>query len=216
MENPGFTNNLKILSNTKASGPQFTAFLRQINSIPDAPHVHCKAIAYKNGTDRRNWAGCLPEDSHSRSTISEFWKEAKQEKKVWLGCFTTTTESTVRHDWDKLVWYVWGVAVIKATEGRGKHIIIWDCDPRTTHNAEGELQRQKNIMFGFQKNFIAYAKKNCLISGLWYNTDNSKSGENKCLRYTLEWILDMALIGDVAFQGKDDLRIQKCVLLSRL
>ena len=106
--------------------------------------------------------------------------------------------------------------MIKATEGRGKHIIIWDCNSRTTHNAEGELQRQKNIMFGFQKNFIAYAKKNCVISGLWYNTDNSKSGDNKYLRYTLEWILDMALIGDIAFQGKDDLRIQKCVLLSQL
>ena len=117
MENPGFKNYLKILSNTKALGSQFTVFLRQINSIPDAPYVYCKAIAYKNGTDRRNWAGCLPEDSHSRSTISEFWKEAKQEKKVWLGYFTTTTESTVRPDWDKVVWHMWGVAVIKATEG---------------------------------------------------------------------------------------------------
>jgi hypothetical protein len=71
-------------------------------------------------------------------------------------------------------------------------------------------------MFGFQKNFIAYAKKNCLVSGIWYNTDSSKSGRNKCLKYTLEWILEMASIGDVPFQGKDDIRVRDCVLLSQL
>jgi hypothetical protein len=128
MGNPVFPN-LKIPSNPKASGSQFTIFLVQVDSLLDTPYVYRKAIAYKDGTDRRNWAGCLPEDSQSRSTISEFWKEAKQEKKVWLGYFSTTTESTVQPDWDKLVWHVWGVAVIGSKEGRGKHIIIWDCDP---------------------------------------------------------------------------------------
>jgi hypothetical protein len=111
---------------------------------------------------------------------------------------------------------VWGVAVIKAMENQGNHIIIWDCDPRTTYNEEGELQRQKDITFGFQKNLVAYAKENCSLSGLWYNTDTSKSEENKCLGHTLKWILEMSSVGDLPFQNKDDSRVQNCVLLSRL
>ena len=210
-----FMNHLKVPADPKTLGPEFTAFLGQFSGIPDIPYIHSKAIAYRNAGDRRNWAGHLPEDPQSRSTFSEFWKEPKQGKRVWLGCFTTTTENTVRPDWDKLVWHVWGVAVIR-TEGRGKHLIIWDCDPQATYNKDGELRRRKDIMFGFQKDLITYAKTHCSLSGVWYNVDCSKSGEDKCLAHTLEWIQEMALMGDLPFGGENDLRVQNCVLLSRV
>ena len=122
---PDILNNFEILSDAETFGPEFTIFLKKLNDIPDAPYIHKKAIAYCNSNDRRNWAGNLPEDPQSRSTISEFWKDPKQRKKVWLGCFITTTETTVQPNWNKLVWHVWGVAVIKAMENQGKHIIYY-------------------------------------------------------------------------------------------
>lgn len=213
MENYNFTNSL---IDPKTLGPDFTALLGQFSNILDTPHIHSKAIAYRHAGNRRNWAGHLPEDPQSRSTFSEFWNEPKQGKRVWLGCFTTTTENTVRPDWDELVWHVWGAAVIKAAEGRGKHLIIWDCDPHATHDEDGQLRRRRDIMFGFQKDLAAYVKKHCSISGVWYNADSSKSGEDKCLAHTLDWIQEMVAAGDLPFEGENDPRVQNCVLLSRL
>jgi hypothetical protein len=213
MENYNFTNSP---TDPKTLGPEFTALLRQFSNIPDIPHIHSKAIAYRHAGNRRNWAGHLPEDPHSRSTFSEFWNEPKQGRRVWLGCFTTTTENTVRPDWDELVWHVWGAAVIGAAEGRGKHLIIWDCDPRATYDEDRQLRRRRDIMFGFQKDLAAYAKAHCSLSGVWYNVDSSKSGEDKCLAHTLEWIQEMVAAGDLPFEGENDPRVRNCVLLSRL
>ena len=217
METNSFTNYLLVpLKGNKASGPEFTAFLVQLSGIPNIPYVHDKAIAYRHARNRRNWARHLPEDPQSRSTFIEFWNQPKQGRKVWLGCFTTTTENTVCPDWDELIWHVWGAAVIETTEGQGKHLIIWDCDPSATHDEEGQLIRQKDIMFGFQKDLVAYARAHCSLSEVWYNVDSSKSGEDKCLVRTLEWIQEMVSFGDLPFKGKSDLRVQNCVLLSRL
>jgi hypothetical protein len=91
--------------------------------------------------------------------------------------------------------------VIGTAEGQGKHLIIWDCEPSTTHDEEGRLRQQKNIMFGFQKDLVAYARAHCSLSGVWYNVDSSKSGEDKCLVHTLEWIQEMVSFGDLPFKG---------------
>jgi len=71
-------------------------------------------------------------------------------------------------------------------------------------------------MFGFQKDLAAYAKARCSLSGMWYNVDNSKSGKDNCLVHTLKWIQEIALMGDLPFEGENDPWVQNCVLLSRL
>ena len=198
-------------------GLEFTPFLEQFSKQLNAPYVYKKAIAYRHSTDRAKWAPHLPkeEDPQSRSTFSEFWTEKKDGKKAWLGCFTTTTENTVRPDWDDQIWHVWGVAVIASQQGHGKHVIIWDCDPRPTIDEGGELRRQRDIMFGFQRDFVKFAEKAARIRGVWYNVDTSKSRQDQCLVHTLEWIQDMVSKGDVPFNEGGDTRVENCILLSR-
>ena len=89
-------------------GLEFILFLEQFGKQFNALYVYKKAIAYQHGTDKANQAPYLPkeEDPQSRSTFSEFWTKKKDRKKVWLGCFTTTTENTIQPNWDNLTWYI--------------------------------------------------------------------------------------------------------------
>lgn len=45
--------------------------------------------------------------------------------------------------------------------------------------------------------------------GVWYNTDMSLCGQDKCLSHTLDWIVEMVKGGDIALED-GDARLEGC------
>ena len=62
-----------------------------------------------------------------------------------------------------------------------------------------------------QYQFLKVAQRERQISTLWYNVDLSKSNQDLCLRYTLEWLLQVFDIGDKPWLGDTDPRVKDCI-----
>ncbi|OJD32320.1 uncharacterized protein BKCO1_3900098 [Diplodia corticola] len=193
----------------KAPAPEFYAFLEQFEGYPGGPFVYGRPVAFHTGTDRVNWTPYLL-DANEMSTFAEFWKGKKHGKRTWLGLFTTIVESTVAANWWDQVWHCWGVAVITGSKGRGKHLLIYDCDPVP----DAASKRRRDVLLGYQQRLVAFAEAQATLLGVWYNTDDSGTGQNRCVTHTCEWIKRMVMSGDRPLED-DDERIQNYIRLDR-
>lgn len=219
--------------NPDSSPAKIAAILNQFFTNFDAPYVHPQLITFPTDTDRANWSKSLPSgDAGLRDTFSTWWCSPKYSKSTWIGLFSTWTSSYIGdRDWDKRPWHVWGAAAIKSQKGRGKYLIIWDCDPRSPYNEEGEehhTKRPQDFMLGTQVKLLNFLqrcnngrKARAQINAVFYNIDTSLSGQDKCLEHTMRWVVRMTEFGDSPFKGFDhngnslDPRTQECLQIPR-
>lgn len=125
--------------NPDSSPAKIAAILNQFSTNFNAPYVHHRLVTFPTDIDCANWLSSLPSgDADLRDTFSSWWCSPKHGKSTWIGLFSTWTSSYVGDsNWDKRSWHVWGVAAIKSQKGRGKYLIIWDCDPRSPYTTSG-------------------------------------------------------------------------------
>lgn len=145
----------EIAKNPAVSLLQIAEFLKSLHSMPRAPNIHPHPVAFPTEIDRANWSDSLPPgDAINRHTYSSWWCAPKFRKHTWVALFTTWTASYIGDpDWDNQPWHVWGAAAIGSQKGRGKYIIIWDCDPRSPYTPVGSQHRTKQpkeFMLGTQ------------------------------------------------------------------
>ncbi|KAJ5552093.1 hypothetical protein N7494_001471 [Penicillium frequentans] len=114
-------------------------------------------------------------------------------------------------------------ALLKPQSGRGKYLIIWDCDPKNPFDADGiTIKRPHEFLLSAQNKLLeALRKCKAKLNGLFYQIDRSQAGQNQCLQHTCEWVQRMVQSGDGPFQGFDeqgqslDPRTKDCVFTKR-
>jgi hypothetical protein len=187
--------------------PELARWLQQFTAQPDAPDVHPYPISFYEGSDRRNWLDSLPGEDSQRHTFSEWWNARHEGKKVWIGLFSTPTANWIQDpEWDSRPWHVWGAAVLHPESGQGKYIIIWDCDPKEPFNIDGTMKRHKSFLLTPQYKLIQWLRRTrgVKVLGVFYHVDQSRSGQDRCLQHTCDWIQRMVEFGNNCFQGWDE------------
>lgn len=229
------TPRLKLPRNPEILAPRLSRYLRKYNKYPNAPSVHPSPISFPTGQQKTNWASALPDGNH-RDTYAVWWRSPKHNKACWLGCFSTWTSSWVGDPkWDSRPWHAWAVAVLKMQDGRGKCIIIYDCDPRIPsggyryrykHNKRSRVisVRPRRFLLPVQAKLIEYLRmrENVPVRAVFYSTGTRRAGRNRCLYYTMRWMRKMVRFGDKPFLGFDkegrslDPRTKRCALFDSL
>jgi hypothetical protein len=183
-------------------------------------------VSFAAAANKRSWALSMP-DAAGRSTYAEFWTARKDGKKTWLALFSTPASNWVRNNrhsaWQDEPWHCWAIAVVAPSaaehRGAGKHVVVWDCDP-DDKILEGVVGRGTTAsardMKSTQRAFVEWVRANKARNvQLWYNTDNSASGQDRCLELAMGRLDEWAAVGDREFQGADDVRIRGCVKINR-
>ena len=179
-----------------------------------SPYVHDRPLTYVDGHSKLDWLSGAP-DAADRDTYSEFWAGNHHGKDTWVALVSMPIRTWVANpDWDTDGWHAWGLALIKPQKGRGKHLIIWDCDPRSPLSNTGQPLRPQEFMLPTQVKLIKHAQKRGRLAGVWYNTDLSHAGQNRCLEFTLKWIDEMVRSGDSPFTENDP-RLQGCTRITK-
>lgn len=110
-------------------------------------------------------------------------------------------------------WHCYAFAVI-ADRKKGKHLIIWDCDPV---EGGGDKLHVRRLRFG-QRDLIQWIRKNKLktrgLLRVWYNVDISRSGYDRCVSFTCSKIQEWVTMGDTLFLGDKDPRIEGCIQIT--
>ncbi|KAJ5756885.1 uncharacterized protein N7511_007067 [Penicillium nucicola] len=114
--------------------PELSTFLARLANQAGAPYIHQRPVTFPTDREKKNWQNDLPEpDWDNRDTFSGLLRAKKGQRYTWVALVSSWTSTWVGKtaaEWDDLPWHAWGFAAIKSQRGRGKHIIIWDCDPR--------------------------------------------------------------------------------------
>ncbi|KAL4941416.1 hypothetical protein BDV06DRAFT_212699 [Aspergillus oleicola] len=211
---------------------KLSRYLKKFDRHPSGPNVHHLPITFKDEQAKTNWLKSLP-DGKKRETFSVWWHAPKFNKFTWLGCFSTWTGTWVAdEDWDKRGWHVWGVAAIKMAKGKGKCLILYDCDPLFPdgHDENGNEPctridaRPRTFMLQMQVNLLWHIRRieKVNVKYVFYNTCTRRSGQDRCLYNTMRWMRKLIEFGDEAFiEGFDekgvslDPRAKGCALVTR-
>jgi hypothetical protein len=130
--------------------------------------IHVQS-SYPSGKSKNSWVDAIPDAQARDCSAFKSSRKGNPSPDVWLGFFSSWTKSwvTTASDWDNQDWHCWTVATIRSPNGtpEGRHMIIWDCDPREVDST----QRRKSILLGMQMKFLEYAKGKGPILLVWYN-----------------------------------------------
>lgn len=143
-------------------------FLLTLPEQPDGPYVHPKTISFGDGKERTNWQSHLHRDNIGFSaTVSEFWCAKKDGKATWLGVFSCPSANWVQNNsveksWVWSCWHCFAVAII-ADPDRGKHLVVWDCDPKPGADQDTRIPHALN---GLQTKLWKYARRQTNVVGL--------------------------------------------------
>lgn len=171
-----------------------------------------------------NWTRDLPSnDAAIRATRLGWWKSPKGRWSSQLALFSANLEPWVANpQWDQSVWHAWAIAILKQRDQSGTVMIIWDPDPHPTADITNSPQltrRMKDILNTHQMGLIRDLDKlGQKPKQIFYNTDPQFSGQNKCLRFSMQWLVRAAQYGDQRFvAGQDingrphDSRVKGCI-----
>ena len=181
---------------------------------PSSPYIHSQPVSFYTAQDKANWRTWMPTEDHkARDTFKSFTHASHHGRNTWLAFFSTPTGSWVGKsatEQEHIAWHCFAAAVIAGQAG-GKHIIIWDCDPRRIFDDKRALPLRPNeFMISHQHGFLNELQKRWNIKSLWYNQDLSFSGQDKCLQHALHWVYWCSKFGDLKFQGPTDPRLAGC------
>lgn len=201
----------------KTTTPEIIRYLQQFKQNLHAPYVHEHPLRYPDGKSKNDWDH--PDDLAYCDTFSEFWSSNHRGKTTWIGYVSTWSVNYVANPyWGDYDWHAWGVALISSRRGSGKHLIIWDCDPRDVTDAQYGSKRPQEFLLSTQLAFLKRTINRGRLSSFWYNTDITLTGQGLCLQHTLRWIHEIAQFGDQPFcDTKDgvDPRTKGCIKITR-
>lgn len=198
-----------IFTDPEATSSEIATFLVWLNEIKGHPYIHPRLLSFPNATQKANWQTSLP-DIDMRDTYFYLWSTAKKHQATWLAMFSTPIKTWVADPiWDEQFWHIWGIALIASSNSKGKHLVIWDCDPR-----DPGQKRPHQFLLPAQNHFLKLARKKTLVLSLWYHIDRAKSVQNKCLQFTMEWLHQTAQLGDYPLQ-ENDIRLKNCIQIKK-
>ncbi|KAK2010618.1 hypothetical protein LZ32DRAFT_535650 [Colletotrichum eremochloae] len=187
-----------------------TATLRSLQR-PHGPYVHERQISFKTGRVKDDWDRMLPEPKH-RDHLSAFLKAPKSDKKCWIGFFSCPQRNWVGtgNAYKTADWHCFAVLIIKDERG-GKHLLLYDNDAKANVTTSSRIS---DVIWGLQKNlWQAVQEMGCFT--LWYSTDRSKAGTNKCLRYSLEQVDRWSKLQDETLRDASDPRLVGFIKLTK-
>ncbi|OBR01994.1 hypothetical protein CH63R_14566 [Colletotrichum higginsianum IMI 349063] len=193
---------------TRAS--QITATLKILHR-QDGPYVHERQISFKTGRTKDFWDTMLLEPEH-RDHLSAFLKAPKSGKKCWVGFFSCPQSNWVGtgNAYKSADWHCFAVLII-SDERCGKHLLLYDNDAKAGVTTSSRIS---DVIWGLQKNLWTSVQKMGRFT-LWYSTDQSKAGTNKCLRYSLEQVHRWSELKDETLQTERDLRLTGFIKLTK-
>ena len=178
--------------------------------VKTTTYIHPRPISYPTLQNKSNYSNAFA-DSKLQDNYQRLWKlgPGPEESKVWLALLTTWTQSWVGSatPWDEIGWHAWAAALIRDDEngGKGKHLLIWDCDADMKRNLRA--LRRRDVLCPTQILFVAMAEKKGKIKDIWIGGDRNR-GQGRCLEMTANWIHKMASLEDSAYKGKGDSRFK--------
>ncbi|RDW69017.1 uncharacterized protein DSM5745_08777 [Aspergillus mulundensis] len=217
---------LRKCHNPEALASELSKYLVDYGKYPNAPNVHPRPVTYPNQKAKDDWSE-LP-DADDRDTFEEWGRNMWAPGRVSsLAMFSTWTKPYENDENGEDPWHIWAVFVVETAKKDGHAVVIYDCDPRRIKgqwkNKKTIHRPPKGIMFDVQAELVDYLryKQNLKIKGLFYNADQTRSGKNQCMKYTMQWMSRMVQAGDVRFaeiggKGKcADPRVKNCVRITR-
>ncbi|KAI0855961.1 hypothetical protein F4860DRAFT_428206 [Xylaria cubensis] len=181
------------------------------NNQDNYPYVHPRVISFHDEQDKANWMNHMP-DAETRDCFSHFAGPLNTDTRHFkVAVFSVPNGLLIGDQWKERIWHVFLVAIIKARDSKGKYVLIWDCDPVGVP----PMGRWKALLFGKQRSFIEYLreKRKMTTAEVWYNTYTGDGGKERCLPNSLKKLTEWARLGDLPYQGVEDVRFQDCVQL---
>jgi len=223
---------------------QMRAHLELFSQVPGYPYVHGKPIAFNKKKHLNDWIKNLPdeEDHKLLGTFDDFWRSQKSKTAALALCCVPMYPNYIkeratavkkerakehRHqrafalendlpppDPDTPYWHCYAIAAIRGEKGTKrypeKHLLIYDCDAvNWTPRLRPNNTRQKELV-----RYIRGNGNNKSIN-IWYNTDYSHKGQQKCVVLSLGKLAEWAAEGDVPFRGASDPRAKNMSLLAK-
>ncbi|KAK5637621.1 hypothetical protein RRF57_013336 [Xylaria bambusicola] len=209
-------------------GPTFERYLQQYNkgqleaiqghpelAYPKRAYVHPRCISFVRAAQRQRYlkrcSSAWHDDIAARATLEEFWLAPKDATHTALAICAVPTAG-LKAGWkvDDEEWHAFSIAILKEESQKGKHVIFWDCDP---YDQLTEGTRVREALQGFQRLAYEYLRTKSKSLTIWYNNDRSHSGQEKCVRYSMERISIWYELANTPFLGPQDLRIKNCLKL---
>ncbi|KAI0855964.1 hypothetical protein F4860DRAFT_494603 [Xylaria cubensis] len=222
---------LRMPTHPDTIGPTFEKYLRQYNAgrleeVPNhpeltnqpkssQPYVHPRSISFVRASHRIRYLHRCGTKWHrdiaARATLEEFWLAPKPGVSVSIAMFAVPTAG-LGAGWrvDDEEWHAFSMIVLKESGQNGKHVLFWDCDP---YDQLAEGTRIREALQGFQRQAYEYLKKKSGSLTIWYNSDRRWSGQQKCVRYSMERVRIWYDMGDRPYLGDQDPRLRGCLRL---
>ncbi|KAK1573493.1 uncharacterized protein LY79DRAFT_492541, partial [Colletotrichum navitas] len=177
----------------------------------DGPYLHKRQISFATGRTKGDWDRLLLDPKH-RDHLSAFLKAPKLGKKCWIGFFSCPQSNWVGtgNGYKDADWHCFAAMIIPDAR-RGKHLLLYDNDAKAGVTMQSRIS---DVIWGLQKNLWKAVQKMGRFT-LWYSTDQSKAGTNKCLQYSLEQVHRWSKLQDEALEGESDLRLSGFVKLTK-
>ena len=115
------------------------------------PYVHSRLLYFPTKRQKRRSQSAFANRAHR--VYSNFWVAKKDRKIVSVAAFYSPEPQNFLSS-------IWVAALIKS-QGKGKHVIIWDCSPRADSKSKNKLPHPD------QRQFWKQAQRNG-ASTLWY------------------------------------------------
>lgn len=213
---------------------EISRFLENLsNSIETSirPHIYQRPVSFSNSTVRQNWISFLPAgDAVTRATFNDWYKDPKKGQQVRLILFSSPCQNWVGmpvDEWELIPWHMWAVTIITAQnrQNHGMIVIFYDPEPRKIENPQCKHTQKRihNIIQPYQRAFWDFLNKKGRPARIFYSIDQTGAGQERCMEYTTQWLVRIAQVGDIPFQGAlgdsgitvPDERISKCTELVR-
>ncbi|CAG2009959.1 unnamed protein product [Fusarium graminearum] len=177
----------------KTLAQDFVPFLTQFGSWEGGPYVHPRLLSFKNLKAKANWIPSLPQgDGEARDAICNFYQAPKGGAKCWIALCSTETR-------------------------QGKHVVVYDpdpCDMKDKARDRNGRVRASAVLKQAQWGLVEYIRQNKSSKvRVWYSTDASSAGQNKCMAYSLDKVVEWARMEDDVCHGYTDRRLRHCIEL---
>ena len=163
-------------------------------------YIHPLPLSFPTETNKSNYINKYS-DCAQLETYQRLWKCApgSSTSNVWVGFFSTWTETWVGRRKANTPWHAWSAALIRCGSG-GRHLLFWDCDINLGHDITG--LRPREVLLGTQVKLLELARQKGSIVGVWIG-GGVNSGQNRCLQLATEWVSHIAGFADEVYAEGD-------------
>ncbi|RJE17903.1 hypothetical protein PHISCL_09758 [Aspergillus sclerotialis] len=210
---------LPPMPHPESNAETIATYLEQLQAIAAESHVyvHPEVISFKDGAVKSNAREefAAADNLKGRCVFRDFLKAPKRNcHMVWLCLFSMIEANWVKgEDWYNTPMHCWAVALIRQPKGTsGRALLVYDVDPpqlaRKRFSEARAAGRTRSHLTGLQNAFLTLCRESGRIvtDSVWYLTDTTYSGQNKCLSRSIEWMHWIVGVGDRPFTGEDDPR----------